>query len=103
MVGLTDFNLGRPRETKVEKLDAMPRQEDVRGFQVAVYDAAAVKGVESAEHLHADTYRFGEWNGAAIQARRQRLAVEPFHCQKELVIGLADLVDLADVRVIDPR
>src|SRR6185295_12493459 len=90
-VGLTDFIDERPRETKVEKLDAVPRQKDVRGFQVAVYNAAAVKGVESAEHLHADTYGVGDWNGAAIQTRRQRLAVEPFHSQKELVIGLADL------------
>ncbi len=102
-VNLTDFIDERPRETKVEKLDAVLRQEDVRGFQVAVYHAAAVKGVESAEHLDADAYRLTQWNDAAIQMRRQRLAVEPFHRQKELVIGLTDLVDLTDVRVIDPR
>jgi hypothetical protein len=91
----------RPRKTEVEKLDAVPRQENVRGFQVAVYDAADVKGVESAEHLEADRYGVGEWHGATIQARRKRLPVEPLHGDEQLLVGLADLVDLTDVRMID--
>jgi hypothetical protein len=68
-VGPTDFIDERPRETKVEKLDAVARQEDVRGFQIAVDDAAGMKGIKSAEHLQANAYGFGEWYRATIQAR----------------------------------
>jgi hypothetical protein len=66
-----------------------------------VYDAAGVKGVESAEHLEADRYGVGEWHGATIQARRKRLPVEPLHGDEQLLVDLADLVDLTDVRMID--
>ena len=78
-------------------------EEYVRGFQVAVDDAGGVKRTERAEHLESDAHGLVEGNRAAIQARRQRLAVEPLHDDEQLGVGLADLVNLADVRVIDAR
>ena len=40
-VGLAELVYERPRETKVEKLDAVARQKDVRGLQIAVNEPQA--------------------------------------------------------------
>ena len=65
---------------------------------------AFVRVSESARDLQRDRERFVEREPAAIEARLQRFAFVERHRDEQLsVVGLADLVDRADVRVIERR
>ena len=79
-------------ESEVEELDALFSDEDVGGFQVAVGDAIAVRGVEGFEDLAGVLDSF--FDG---QRSFEGDALDVLHDE---VIG-ADVVELADVGVIE--
>jgi hypothetical protein len=76
-------------------------QEDVLRLDVAVHDSPAVRGGERGEDLRTD-----ERHGLLAERRvardhlAERLAREPLHHhERPAVVELAEVVDLADVRV----
>ena len=91
----------RAREAEVEELHPVRREEDVRGLQVAVDDPALVQRLEGGEHPERDREGVGDAERAASQPLRRRLALEELHRDEELALVLADLVELAHVRVVD--
>jgi hypothetical protein len=77
--------------------------EDVRGLDVAMHDAARMRGVESVGNLDADIEELVYRERAAGDSLAQSLAFEQFHDEKRLAIMFADIVDRADSRVIQGR
>ena len=55
----------RLRQTEIEQLEAMRREEDVRRLEIAMNDAAAVQRGERVEHRVGQREGFGRWDGAA--------------------------------------
>ena len=69
-----------------------------------MHDAALVRAPEPARDLQRDRQRFVEREPPALQPRLQRFPVVERHRDEQLsVVGLADLVDRADVRMIERR
>ena len=89
------------RDAEVEYFRAVRRQKDVRRFEVSVRDAAAMQRLERTEYFEANLHGLGDWYWATTQACGERLALETLHGDEQLSIGLADLVQLTDVRMID--
>ncbi len=82
------------RQTEVQQLDSLLRYQNIRGLQIAVDDAFAVRCVEGVEDLPGVLDGFVHWQRAF-----ERSAVDQFHHQ----VIRADVVDLADVRMIQRR
>jgi hypothetical protein len=64
-------------------------------------DAAGVDGAEGGEHVDGNRHRLVDGQRAAFELLAQRLAVEQLHRDEERATLFADLVDLANVRMID--
>ena len=78
------------------------REEDVVALQIAVHDAEVVGARERGAHLLEDVDGARERHRAARELVRERRADEVLHDEVELaVVGLADVVDVDDVRVVD--
>ena len=77
--------------------------EDVRGLDVAVDDAAGMRGVEGVGDLDPELEHAVERQRPARDLVLQRAAVEQFHDDELLALVLADVVDRADVRVVERR
>ena len=92
-----------PGQSEIEQLDAVARDEHVGRLEIAMDDAARVDRAKRGEHLRRDRYRLGDAERAARQPLGERLAFEQFHREEQVVAILADVVDLADVRMIDAR
>ena len=58
---------------------------------------------ERREHLARERHRLGDGQRSALQAIGERLALQQLHGDEQLAAVLADLVDLAHVRVVDAR
>ena len=68
------------RETEIEHLDrAVGAHLDVRGFQIAVDDAAFVRGVERVGNLPRDLQRVGQRQTVARPRVRRWSSVSPVH------------------------
>ena len=95
------------REPEIEQLGAALRQHDVAGLQIAMDDARAVRLVQRARDLN----RVSSAPGSSGQARAcsrlqpigQRLAFEILHHQEVDTVLLADVVQRADVRMVQLR
>ena len=80
------------------------RQHDVRGLQVAMDDALAVRAVERAGDLRSRRRRaWSSGNGAPGEPIGERLALEQLHHQVVDAILVADVEQRADVRVVQAR
>ncbi len=93
--------LCRARQPEVEQLDAVGGEKDVRRFEVAMDQPAGVNRGQRREDPQRDVNALGERHRPAGEPRRQRLALEQLHRDEQLAVGLADLVQLADVGVRD--
>ena len=93
------------RQPEVEHLRApVAGDEDVRRLDIAMDDALGVRGLERIRDLNSQIEHFWEPEGMAIrQPLPQRLAFEQLHGQQRLTVGVVDLVDRADVRVVQRR
>jgi hypothetical protein len=80
------------REAEVQQLRAAPGQHHVARLEVAVDDALAMRGFQGARNLLAVTEDLVHRERAALQAMRERLAVQVLHDQEG-----------ADVRVLERR
>ena len=100
--GLRELPRKGPRQAKVEQLDAVGGQEDVRRLEIAVDHPGRVQRTQGREHGAAQGERLRDRQRPPAEPVRQGLALEQLHRDEELPLVLADLVHLADVRVIDP-
>jgi hypothetical protein len=91
------------RQTKIEKFGVPAfRDEDVRRFDVAVDDFARMRRVQSVRNLDSDIQHQLARDRAAADPMFERLPVEKLHHDELLAVELADVIDRADVRVIEP-
>jgi hypothetical protein len=78
-------------------------EEHVRRLEVAVHDAARVQRGERRQHAERDRYRLRDGQGAAGKALAEGLPLEQLHGDEQLAVILTDVVELADVGMIDAR
>ena len=95
--GLTD-DLRQP-EIQNLRLSSI-RDEDVRGLDVAVDDALRVGRVQSIGDLDAKIEHSLDLQRLAADPVPERLPLQQFHGDEGSPIGLVNLVDRADVRVV---
>ena len=78
-------------------------EEDVRGLDVAVHDSLRVRGIQAVGDLDADLQELRNLDGLDGDAVLEGLAFEQFHRDERPAFELADVVDRADVGVIEGR
>ena len=91
----------RPREPEIQQLHAVRREKDVRGLQVAVDDAPRVQGLQRRQHPQRDPERLSDRNALAGETLLECLALQQLHDEVELAALFSELVDVADVRMVD--
>ncbi len=74
--------------------------ENVSGLDVAMNDAARMSGVQSVGNLDSEGEQNVGFEGLATDAMLQGHAIEKFHGDESLKVLLADVVDSADVGMI---
>ena len=91
-----------PGQAEVEQLHlAVAGQLDVGGLQVAVHDPSLVGGLEAQGDLARQRDRLRRRDRPARDAVGERLALDELHHDVVDVAGRADVVERADVRVLD--
>ena len=91
-------------QAKVQHLHLLTfGDEDVRRLDVAVDDPLAVGRVQCVGNLNGDVEQGLAVQRAAGNAVLQRLAIQELHGNEWLSLGLADLIDGADVGMIERR
>ena len=65
-----------------------------------MYDVLPVSSIECIRYFYRDTKCLLEWKRTALQALRQRLTFQIFHDQELLVVVFTNIVERADVRMI---
>ncbi len=89
------------RQPEVENLCLTSiRDEDVRGLDVPVDDSFRVCGIERVGDLDAQIEHRFDLQRLASDPVPERLPLQQFHGDEGSPIGLVDLVDRADVRVV---
>jgi len=92
---------GNFREPEVENLRLTSiRHEDVCGLDVPVDDSFRVGGIQSIGNLDAQIEHRLDLHRLATDSVPQCLPLQQFHGDEASSIGLVDLVDRADVRVV---
>jgi hypothetical protein len=81
----------------------MAGEKYVGRLQIAMDDAARVDRAERRQHVDRNRHRLVNAHRAALHLRGERLAFEQLHRDEQLAGILADLVNLADVRMVDAR
>ncbi len=95
-------------QTEVEDLDevlpaAARREKDVVALQIAMHDTQVMGARERGAHLLDDVHAALDRHRAARQLRGQRRPDQILHHEIQLAfVGLADVVDVDDVCVVDP-
>ena len=84
------------RQPEIEHLHARSRHQDVRGLQVAMHDAMLVGSGHGLGDLDRLVHRLAPGHG-----RREWLALDVLHDQVGRVAIVADVVEGADVRVVE--
>jgi hypothetical protein len=77
--------------------------EDVRGLDVSVNDALAVSGVQSIGDVDRQSQQRRNLDGLSRDAMPESNALEELHRDKGPIIILADLVNRADVGMVQRR
>jgi hypothetical protein len=77
-----------------------PHEEDVARFEVAVDDPLAVRLVERIGDLTGDVERLFDRQRTFVEPLAQRFPVEVLHHQVRRAVSVADVVEGADVRVV---
>ncbi len=92
------------RQTEVENLRVPARgHEDVGRLDVAMHDALGVRRVESVGNLHGDVDQRIGGEGTGSHPILEGGSLEEFHREEETALGFVDVVDGADVRMIECR
>ncbi len=91
-------------DAEIEHLDgAVGGDEQVGRLDVAMHHALAMRGIEGAGEVAAEGEHLVDGHRSARQPRRQRLAVEQLHHHELPALVLADVVERADVGVVQRR
>jgi hypothetical protein len=103
--GLREARVRQLGDAEVENLHIAVRgQHDVGRLHVAVDDAAVVRLAKASRHRGGDAQGVGGGERPAGDRAVERLALVASHHDVQLVVvGLADLVDRADVRMLERR
>jgi hypothetical protein len=92
--------LGQP---KVEDLElAIPGHEKILGLEIAMDDAVIVGGGKPMSDRDRDLHRFADGQGPRGQALAQCVPFEDLRDEERLTIGLADIVNMKDIGVVEP-
>ena len=93
------------RDAEIGHLHLAARGDhDVAGLDIAMDHALRVRGSKTLRGVQKDLQRVARYQADfALQAGRQRFAVDVFHHKEGLFFVLADEVDLDDVRVVERR
>src|SRR5512143_1189152 len=92
------------REPEIEDLCLFSmRNHNVGWLDIAMDDALGVRRFERVRNLDRQLKQSVQFQGPAVDAVLQRFALEQFHGEKMTPIGLPDLIDYADVRVVQRR
>ena len=95
------IDLGQP---EIEQLHlACLGDEDVGRLDIAVHDAFAVGRIERVGDLDAEIEHEVDGQGLSVDAVFERLAFEVFHRQVGSAVFFADVVDGADIGVVQRR
>ena len=98
-LGRTDFS-----QAKVENLGvAALGHKNIRGLDVTVNDALGVCGVQSIGHVNCDSQECIQLHWTACNNVLERLPIQKFHGNESSTILLTDVVNGADVRVVQRR
>jgi hypothetical protein len=89
------------REAEVEELRAGAREHHVARLEIAMHDARPVRAVEGVGDLDAETEHVVDRERPALNAIRERLALDQLHDEVEIVPLAPDVVDDADVRMVE--
>ena len=88
-------------EAKIEDFDvAATRDKDIPRLDIAVNDALGVRCVEPFGNLHRKIEEFVDFERFASDALPQRLALEELHRKKIPAAHLSNLVDGADIGMV---
>ena len=99
----------QPREAEIEQLHvrrprrAAAHDHDVRRLQIAVHDALPMGALERSRDLFADRQDLVERQTSALDPARQRLSLDELHDQVVGLLIVADVVERADVRIVQCR
>src|SRR4029077_9972872 len=74
--------------------------EEIRGLDIAMDDSFGVGGIEGVGDLDSQVEQRFEVDGARVDAVLEGFAVEKFHGDKSFAIVVADVVDGADVWMV---
>ena len=91
------------RHAKVEELRTRPGQHDVGRLEVTVHDAAPMRMVERFGNLDRVAQNLIRRQGTVRQAAGNGFAFQQFHDEVGAAVLFADVVERADVRVIQAR
>ena len=91
----------RTRETEIEQLGPVRAEKDVRGLEITMHDATGVQCAERPEDAQGDLECLGQWDLSPGDAIRERFTGEQLHDEIEPLGIFGELVDLADVGMIE--
>src|ERR1043166_2047177 len=93
------------RQTEIQQLRRAVRGEhDVARLHISMHDAARVRRAESTRDVAGDVNRFSQGEWSAAQPFLERLTVVERHRDEwPAFVGLPDLVNRANVDVLEPR
>ena len=98
------LGIGKLRQAEVDDLDLSARgQQDVGALDVAVYNAFLVRGLQALRRLGRDVEGFVERQGTAADLLVEAGALDVGHRDEDLAVDLVDLMNRADVGMIDRR
>jgi hypothetical protein len=89
------------REAEVEQLRAALRQHDIGRLQIAVHDPLPVGAVQRSGNLDRDAQRLIDGERPTAKTFRKRLALQVLHDEEVDVVLAADVVERADVRMLE--
>src|SRR5712671_1382165 len=95
------FRIGKFGETEIENL-SVPAfgDKNVGGLDVTMNDAFAVSGVQSVGHFNRQAQQNGGVEWPSADAMLQGNAVKKLHGNECLAVFLADIIDGADVGMV---
>ena len=92
----------RRRQTEVHDLGvAAPRYENISRFDVAMHDALRMRGIQRIGHVDRDLQHLLNRHRFAVDQLPQGDAVQKFHDDECLAVLVVDLVNGADVGMIE--
>jgi hypothetical protein len=75
----------------------------IRGLDIAVDNAFGMRRIEAVGDLNADLQQLGNLDGPPGDPVLERLALQQFHGDKRPAFELADVVNRADIRMVERR